>query len=104
MREFIPAGLTDESHPLDLRIFGSLQMRERALFDDEWIRGYLVELIGAREIQLLWGPGSRLRKRRSSRPGIQEFPSDKSIIHAAALSSEDVLVGIYGLVIVPAYP
>jgi hypothetical protein len=56
--EFIHAGLTDEWHPLDMRIFGSLKMRVRALFDDEWIRHDSVELTVAKAIQLLllaWG-------------------------------------------------
>jgi hypothetical protein len=52
--EFIPAGLTDEWQPLDLRIFGSLKMQARALFDDEWIRDDSVELIVAKAIQLLF--------------------------------------------------
>jgi hypothetical protein len=51
--EFIPADLTDEWQPLDLRIFGRLKMRARALFDDELIRDDSVGLAVARTIQLL---------------------------------------------------
>jgi hypothetical protein len=51
--EFIPAGLTDEWQSLDLRIYGSLKMRARALFDDEWIHDDSVELTVARAIRLL---------------------------------------------------
>jgi hypothetical protein len=53
MVEFIPAGLPDERQPLDLRIFGRLEMRVRSLFDDEWIRDDSVELTVARAIQRL---------------------------------------------------
>jgi hypothetical protein len=42
--EFIPSGLTDEWRPLDLRIFGSLKMRARRLFDDQWLRDESIEL------------------------------------------------------------
>jgi hypothetical protein len=42
--ECIPSGMTDEWQPLDLRIFGSLKQRARALFDDQWAKEDGVEL------------------------------------------------------------
>jgi hypothetical protein len=51
--EFISAGLTEEWQPLDLRIFGSLKMQARGLFDDEWTRDDSVEFTVAKAIQLL---------------------------------------------------
>jgi hypothetical protein len=51
--EFIPAGLTDEWQPLDLRIFGNLKSRARALFDDQWMRDGSAELTIATAISLL---------------------------------------------------
>jgi hypothetical protein len=56
--QFVPAGLTDEWQPLDVRIFGSLNMRARALFDAQWIRDGSAELTVAAAISLLlsaWG-------------------------------------------------
>jgi hypothetical protein len=51
--EFIPVGLTDEWRPIDLRIFGSLKMRTRGLFDDQWLRDESIELTVATSIALL---------------------------------------------------
>jgi hypothetical protein len=51
--EFIPAGLTDGWQPLDLRICGSLKMRARALFDEQWFRDDSTELTVTTAIALL---------------------------------------------------
>jgi hypothetical protein len=51
--EFVPGGMTDEWQPLDLRIFGSLKQRAKAMFDAEWIRNDITELTPERAIALL---------------------------------------------------
>jgi hypothetical protein len=51
--EYIPSGMTDEWQPLDLRIFGSLKQRARAMFDDQWAREDVVELTTETAIALL---------------------------------------------------
>jgi hypothetical protein len=51
--EYIPSGMTDEWQPLDLRIFGSLKQRARALFDDQWAREDGLELTATTAIALL---------------------------------------------------
>jgi hypothetical protein len=51
--EFIPAGLTGEWQPLNLRIFGSLKMFAQGLFDDQWLRDESIELIVATSIALI---------------------------------------------------
>jgi hypothetical protein len=51
--ECIPSGMTDEWSPLDLRIFGSLKQRARAMFDDQWAREDGVELTQETAIALL---------------------------------------------------
>jgi hypothetical protein len=51
--EFTPAGLTDEWQSLDLRIFGSLKMRARGLFNDQWLRDESIEFTVATSIALL---------------------------------------------------
>jgi hypothetical protein len=51
--KFIPTGMTDEWQPLDLRIFGSLKQRAKALFDQEWMRDPDTELTTETVIELL---------------------------------------------------
>jgi hypothetical protein len=51
--EFIPARPTDEWQPLDLRFFGSLKMRARGLFDDQWLRDESIEITVAASTALL---------------------------------------------------
>jgi hypothetical protein len=51
--QLIPAGMTNEWQPLDLRIFGSLKMRARELFDEQWMRDESVELTVATAITVL---------------------------------------------------
>jgi transposase-like protein len=56
--KFVPGGMTEEWQPLDLRIFGSLKQRARALFDAEWTRNPNTELSIENAIGLLiraWG-------------------------------------------------
>jgi hypothetical protein len=50
--DLIPAGLTDKWQPLDSRIFESLKMRARGLFDDQWLRDESIELTVATSIAL----------------------------------------------------
>jgi hypothetical protein len=51
--EYIPSGMTDEWQPLNLRIFGSLKQRARAMFDDPSAREDGVELTTETAIALL---------------------------------------------------
>jgi hypothetical protein len=51
--EFIPAGLKNGWEPQDLRIFGSLKVRARGLFDDQWLRDESIDLAVATSIALL---------------------------------------------------
>jgi hypothetical protein len=51
--KFIPSGMTDQWQPLDLRIFGSLKARAKALFDAEWMRDPDTELSTEDAIALL---------------------------------------------------